>query len=67
MRVLTVGLAALAVAIARGGFRNDPPPALLQAGEPEVLAPQAEKDPKNRTLTLQVVDRHSRAPIQAPR
>ncbi|MGO9470303.1 MAG: sigma factor-like helix-turn-helix DNA-binding protein [Isosphaeraceae bacterium] len=45
--LLTVGLAVLAVAIARGGFAADPPRSPLKASTPVVVA-QAEKDPNNR-------------------
>jgi RNA polymerase sigma factor (sigma-70 family) len=60
---LTMGLAVLVVAIARGWFSTDPPPAPRQASEPGVVA-QPKKDPNNRTLVLRVVNRESRAPIE---
>ncbi len=61
--LLTAGLAALLVAAAVGGSRNEPPRAPTEGVEPGVVAP-TQKDPKNRMLVLQVVDRHSRAPVE---
>jgi RNA polymerase sigma factor (sigma-70 family) len=61
--LLTAGLAALIVAAGGSRSRNEPPRAPLEGVEPGVVAP-TQKDPKNRTLVLRVVDRESRAPIE---
>ncbi len=61
--ILAAGFALVVVTAARDGGKTDPPPALPQAGPPAIAAP-SDRDPKNRTLVLQVVDRASRAPIE---
>jgi RNA polymerase sigma factor (sigma-70 family) len=61
--LLTAGLAALIVAAGGSRSRNEPPRAPLEGVEPGVVAP-TQKDPKNRTLVLRVVDRESRTPIE---
>ena len=63
--LLTTGLAVFVVAVARFGFKTDPPPPAQLKASAQSVAAQPKKDPNNRTLVAHVVDRQSRAPMAA--